>query len=125
MVMRRLITSGADGSVKIWNFSNGQCLKDLKSEKDSFKVDDELTTLISIADKTEKSALKSSQYFLGVGWGLTPSPLDSANLGQSSTEINTINQKTRRERAQPKLHIWLDDRESGEEQTLCTDYPDD
>ena len=91
MVMRRLITSGADGSVKIWNFSNGQCLKDLKSEKDSFKVDDELTTLISIADKTEKSALKSSQYFLGVGWGLTPSPLDSVNLGLSNSEINTVN----------------------------------
>ena len=77
MTMRRLITSGADGSVKIWNFSNGQCLKDLKSEKDTFKVDDEITQVISISDKTEKSALKKSEYFLGVGWGQTPSPLDA------------------------------------------------
>ena len=28
---RRLITAGADGTCKIWNFSNGQCLKNLKS----------------------------------------------------------------------------------------------
>ena len=125
MVMRRLITAGADGSVKIWNFSNGQCLKDLKSEKDTFKVDDEITSLISIADKTEKSALKSSQYFLGVGWGLTPSPLDSTIPSGSSSELNALATKTRREHARPKLHIWLDDRESGDEQTLCQDYPDD
>ena len=88
MVMRRLITAGADGSVKIWNFSNGQCLKDLKSPDNKFKVDDEITSIISIADKTEKSALKSSQYFLGVGWGLTPSPLDSVVPSQSITDLN-------------------------------------
>ena len=119
MVMRRLITAGADGSVKIWNFSNGQCLKDLKSKKDTFKVDDEITSLISIADKTEKSALKSSQYFLGVGWGLTPSPLDSVVPNQSISELNTTQTKTRREHATPTLHIWLDDRETGDEQILC------
>ena len=26
---RRLVTSGSDGTVKIWNFSNGQALKNL------------------------------------------------------------------------------------------------
>ncbi len=31
---RRLITSAADGTVKIWNFSNGQQLKDLLSADD-------------------------------------------------------------------------------------------
>ena len=123
MVMRRLITAGADGSVKIWNFSNGQCLKDLKSPDNKFKVDDEITSIISIADKTEKSALKSSQYFLGVGWGLTPSPLDSVVPSQSITDLNATQTKTRREHATPKLHIWLDDRETGDEQITCTDYP--
>merc|ERR1719498_1845076 len=29
---RRLITGGNDGTVRVWNFSNGQCLKELKSE---------------------------------------------------------------------------------------------
>jgi len=29
---RRLITGGNDGSVRVWNFSNGQCLRDLTSD---------------------------------------------------------------------------------------------
>lgn len=36
---RRLITSGADGSVKIWNFSNGYLLKELLSADQKTKVD--------------------------------------------------------------------------------------
>jgi len=31
---RRLITGGNDGTVRVWNFSNGQCLKELKTESD-------------------------------------------------------------------------------------------
>ena len=36
---RRLITSRADGQVNIWNFSNGQPLKDLMSAEIKPKVD--------------------------------------------------------------------------------------
>lgn len=36
---RRLITSSADGQVKIWNFSNGSALKDLMSAEIKPKVD--------------------------------------------------------------------------------------
>ncbi len=36
---RRLITSDAEGYVRIWNFSNGQQLKDLLSADEKYKVD--------------------------------------------------------------------------------------
>ena len=49
--MRRLLTAGSNGTIKIWNFSNGQCLKDfvMKSpggEKIIYQVDREVTNLI-------------------------------------------------------------------------------
>ena len=40
---RRLITAGSDGTCKMWNFSNGQCLTDLKSAVTGKKVDNEIT----------------------------------------------------------------------------------
>jgi len=49
---RRLITSAADGTVKIWNFSNGQQLKELLSFDEKPRVDTEITELISIHDST-------------------------------------------------------------------------
>ena len=65
---RRLITSGADGSVKIWNFSNGQQLKQLLNSDTPPKacVDTEITQLISIFDR-EKQKVKAPT-FLAVGW---------------------------------------------------------
>ena len=51
---RRLITSSADGTVKIWNFSNGQQLKELVNSQGKPKVDTEVTSLISIYDKFGK-----------------------------------------------------------------------
>ena len=51
---RRLITSAADGTVKVWNFSNGQQLKELLSADEKPKVDTEITALISIFDKNKK-----------------------------------------------------------------------
>ena len=32
---RRLITGGNDGTVRVWNFSNGQLLKELRNEGSS------------------------------------------------------------------------------------------
>ncbi len=63
---RRLITSAADGSVKIWNFSNGQQLKDLLSADEKYKVDTEITALISIHDPGMTKV--KAPYFLAVGW---------------------------------------------------------
>ena len=39
---RRLVTGARDGSVKIWNFNNGQCLSVLETTSDS-----EVSLLIS------------------------------------------------------------------------------
>jgi WD40 repeat protein len=47
---RRLITSGTDGTVKMWNFSNGQCLTDLFKDEDTKKVDTEVTELVCVFD---------------------------------------------------------------------------
>lgn len=63
---RRLITSSADGTVKIWNFSNGQQLKDLLSADGKPTVDTEITELISIHDATATRVKAPS--FLAVGW---------------------------------------------------------
>lgn len=63
---RRLITSGADGTVKVWNFSNGSILNELLSADRKEKVDSEITSLISIWDP-DKKKVKTAQ-FLAVGW---------------------------------------------------------
>lgn len=77
--LRRLITSGSDGSVKIWNFSNGQCLKDLLSINKTAKVDSEVTALVSIQeyyepeelDPTKKMVETRLPHFVAVGWDKT------------------------------------------------------
>ena len=66
MKARRLITSAADGTVKIWNFSNGQQLKELLSADEKPKVDTEITGLISIFDPKKKKV--KAPCFLAVGW---------------------------------------------------------
>ena len=114
-----MITAGADGTSKVWNFSNGQCLKDLKSEKDTFKVDDEITSMVTIYDPSRKSTLKTP-YFLGVGWGLTPTNEEGANRStQSKIQTDTGSIKQRRERGLPKLHIWADPKGDSSEYLLC------
>ena len=40
---RRLTTAGSDGTVKMWNFSNGQCLTELLSKKTGKRIDTEVT----------------------------------------------------------------------------------
>jgi WD40 repeat protein len=47
---RRLISSGSDGTCKMWNFSNGQCLTELLSKDTGKKVDTEVTALVCVYD---------------------------------------------------------------------------
>jgi WD40 repeat protein len=47
---RRVITAGSDGTCKMWNFSNGQCLTELKSTDTGKKVDTEITALVCVHD---------------------------------------------------------------------------
>lgn len=67
---RRMISAGSDGSVKIWNFSNGECLKNMLGDNKNAKVDRELTTLISIHDPDVKEEERNTKmtYFAAVGW---------------------------------------------------------
>ena len=53
---RRLITSKADGQVNIWNFSNGQPLKDLMSAEIKPKVDYQAQ-----AQKADKKGMKGKK----------------------------------------------------------------
>ena len=51
--LRRLITAAGDGSVSIWNFSNGQQLTELRSAVTGRKVDTEVTALLSLHDPND------------------------------------------------------------------------
>ena len=51
---RRLISAGSDGTCKMWNFSNGQCLTDL-IVKDKKRVDQEVTSLLCVYDPKDEN----------------------------------------------------------------------
>ncbi len=82
MFQRRLVTSGEDGSCKIWNFSNGHSLKNLlteeKKDPGQKKRRSEYTQLVAVHDEDK---LDKMAHFVAVGWDR-------------------------------RLHIWDDDRES-------------
>ena len=46
---RRLVTGGRDGSVKIWNFNNGACLRELETF-DCMEVRKKITRCLFIAN---------------------------------------------------------------------------
>uniref|UniRef100_A0A3B3R332 WD40 repeat domain 95 n=1 Tax=Paramormyrops kingsleyae TaxID=1676925 RepID=A0A3B3R332_9TELE len=54
---RRLITGGRDGSLKAWNFNNGQCLKIFREDGESHKVCD--CAYLTVNRKS---------YVMSVGW---------------------------------------------------------
>lgn len=64
---RRLITAGVDGTCKMWNFSNGQCLTDLNSADPSKTKNSEVTSLICVYDEDEEDLEKMS-YVISAGW---------------------------------------------------------
>jgi WD40 repeat protein len=64
---RRLVTSGSDGTCKIWNFSNGQKLTDLKASETSNRVDTEVTNLCCVFDPEDFENQKMN-YIISVGW---------------------------------------------------------
>jgi len=44
------VSSGSDGTVKIWNFSNGSSLKNLLGSNSELSVDKEVTSLLCVHD---------------------------------------------------------------------------
>lgn len=63
---RRLITAGCDGTVNMWNFSNGQCLTELINPDQSKKSDrKEITSLLCVFDP--KDPEKKAQV-ISAGW---------------------------------------------------------
>jgi len=65
---RRLVTSGSDGTVKMWNFSNGQCLTDLISTDNPKRVDTEVTSLVCVFDPEDIESQLKMSYIVSAGW---------------------------------------------------------
>jgi hypothetical protein len=67
---RRLISAGADGTCKMWNFSNGQCLTELKSKETGKRVDTEVTALVCVhnPDLPEDEKMEEMAHIISVGW---------------------------------------------------------
>lgn len=65
---RRLVTAGSDGTAKMWNFSNGQCLTDLISAENPKRIDTEITELVCVFDPEDIDSQLKMSYILSVGW---------------------------------------------------------
>lgn len=75
---RRLITAGDDGTCKMWNFSNGQCLTELvhkevfnKKGEEEKKPTKEVTKVICQYDPDDlelEPELQKMSYIISVGW---------------------------------------------------------
>jgi WD40 repeat protein len=65
--LRRLISAGSDGSCRMWNFSNGQCLTELKIKSTGKKVDSEITALTCVFDPEDEKHEKTAS-IIAVGW---------------------------------------------------------
>lgn len=61
------MTAGKDGSVKMWNFSNGSKLKDMLSPETGKKIDREVTGLICVCDPDDEES-KEEASIVSVGW---------------------------------------------------------
>ena len=65
---RRLITAGSDGTCKMWNFSNGQCLTELFSSENPKRIDTEITELVCVFDPDDAETQLKMSYIISVGW---------------------------------------------------------
>ena len=63
---RRLITTASDGTARMWNFSNGQCLTELLSDDQGHHVDQEITDVVC-AFEPESEGEKMA-HIIAVGW---------------------------------------------------------
>jgi WD40 repeat protein len=105
---RRLITSGADGTVKIWNFSNGQQLIELLSADEKQKVDTEITALISIHDTDREHPKVKAPCFLAVGWDkklhIWLDPAYNNNGGDDGEDDDAVSCKDLPAAKSPEVH---------------------
>uniref|UniRef100_H2Z5G4 Uncharacterized protein n=1 Tax=Ciona savignyi TaxID=51511 RepID=H2Z5G4_CIOSA len=58
---RRLITSGRDGAVRIWNYNNGHCLKSLEQVSDNEVSDNEVSDCVYVE-------INNNRFIIAVGW---------------------------------------------------------
>ena len=63
---RRLVSSGSDGSIKIWNFSNGQEISKCETQDIIAANQREVTNLCFVADSNNSSL--NMGFILAVGW---------------------------------------------------------
>ena len=83
-----MVSAGSDGTVKIWNFSNGSSLKNLLGANKESQVDKEVTQLLCVCEPPpedgEEEVSEKPSFFVAAGWD-------------------------------KRLRIWPDDRTSDEE----------
>jgi WD40 repeat protein len=60
-----MVSAGSDGSVKIWNFSNGSSLKNLLTNTNDGKEPKEVTALVSVFDRKDE---EKPSFFVAAGW---------------------------------------------------------
>jgi len=98
MTQRRMISAGSNGTVKVWNFSNGSSLKNLcmtdSKDRKTPVVDKEVTALLAVYNENEPD---KQSFFVAAGWDR-------------------------------RLRIWEDDKDNDEEDVrvyrdLPTKYP--
>ena len=70
-----MVSAGSDGTVKIWNFSNGSSLKNLLGPPDKEnpsgrpRVDKEVTQLVCVSYPIEEgSDSEKPSHFVATGW---------------------------------------------------------
>jgi len=60
-----MVSAGSDGTIKIWNFSNGSSLKNLLGSNLETAVDKEITSLVCVSDPNNE---EKPSYFVAAGW---------------------------------------------------------
>lgn len=106
-----MVSAGSDGTVKIWNFSNGSSLKNLLGANKEQQVDREITSLLCVCEPHPPI--------------YEPVNLEDQNVKVEDSEENENNPAEEEKAEKPsffvaagwdkRLRIWPDDRQSDEE----------